>query len=104
MKTFSERVWELATSIPPGRVTTYGTLAKRAGGTGQSARSVSAILNKAPNQKSIPWHRIVYADGRVWLPPAQTAKRVALYRREGIVLEKNKIKDFSELLYDFSDL
>ena len=59
--TFSQNVWELAVSIPPGRVTTYGMLAKAAGGTGQAARSVCGILSKAPNRGAIPFHRIVYA-------------------------------------------
>jgi methylated-DNA-protein-cysteine methyltransferase-like protein len=103
--TFSSRVWELATSIPAGRVTSYGALAKAAGGGAMAARSISSILSKAPNQKAIPWHRIVYSDGRVWLEPAYEAKRRKLYKAEGItILKNNKIKDFEEIFYDFSEL
>ena len=52
---FTQRVWELGISITPGRVTTYGAIAKAAGGGGQAARSVSSILGKYPNQGVIPW-------------------------------------------------
>lgn len=46
---FTLKVWELATLIPKGRVTTYGTIAKLAGGGGQAARSISSILGKSPH-------------------------------------------------------
>ena len=101
---FSQRVWELATSIPPGRVTTYGILAKAAGGTGQAARSISGILSKAPNKSVIPWHRIVYSDGRIWITDEHEAYRMKLYKKEGIEVDKNgRIKDFEELKYYFTE-
>lgn len=101
---FSSRVWELALSIPEGRVTTYGAIAKAAGGTLMASRSISAILGKAPNQKAIPWHRIVYAGGKVWLSPEHEKKRRAFYKREGIkVNEKGIITNFEEVLWDPSE-
>jgi len=102
---FSQRVWELAISIPPGRVTTYGNLAKAAGAGGQAARSVSSILSKFPNQGVIPWHRIVYAGGRVWLTDECSDSRRELYALEDIhVNEKGIIEDFEEVLFDFAEL
>lgn len=102
---FSQRVWELATLIPEGRVTTYGTIAKMAGGGAMASRSISGILSKAPNQKAIPWHRIVYAGGKVWLPAEHEVKRLAQYKREGIEVDKNgRIKDFEEVFWDFTEL
>lgn len=99
---FSRTVWELAVSIPPGKVTTYGILAKRAGGGAQAARSITGILSKAPDQSSIPYHRIVYANGRVWMAPEYEAARNRLYRKEGIKLNKGGyIENFEEVLWDF---
>ena len=99
---FSRLVWELATSIPTGRVTTYGILANAAGGGAQAARSITSILSKAPNQGVIPYHRIVYANGRVWMAPEYEKKRRALYKREGITIDsKGYIKDFEEIVYRF---
>jgi len=100
--TFSQRVWELATSIPPGRVTTYGILASAAGGGAMAARSITSILSKAPNQGAIPYHRIVYATGKVWVPAGREAARLKLYAREGIILSPaGRIVDFDEVVYHF---
>lgn len=102
--TFSQRVIELALAIPEGRVTTYGALARAAGGGALSARSISGVLSKYPNQKAIPWHRIVYAGGKVWLSSEYEKKRLALYKREGIKLNKRHfIVDFEEVFYDCRD-
>lgn len=98
---FSERVIQAALSIPKGRVTTYGLLA-RAGGAGpQAARSITAILAKAPDPSKIPFHRIVYSDGRVWIKPEYEKKRMKLYKEEGIEVENGRIKNFRDKLWTF---
>jgi alkylated DNA nucleotide flippase Atl1 len=103
--TFSSRVWELAVSVPEGRVTTYGALAKAAGGTAMAARSITSILSKAPNSKAIPFHRIVYSNGKVWFSREDEAKRRKLYKREGIEVNKQGlITNFEEVLFDFNEL
>ncbi len=103
MKTFSERVVKIAQMVPPGRVTTYGRIAKAAGAGPMASQSIIAILGKAYNAglKNIPFHRIVYADGRIWVDYAHRTKRLALYKKEGIILNGNKIKNFQEILFDF---
>jgi methylated-DNA-protein-cysteine methyltransferase-like protein len=102
--TFSSRVWELALSVPEGRVTTYGALAKAAGGTAMAARSITSILSKAPNSRAIPFHRIVYANGKVWFSPEDEAKRRKLYKKEGIEVNKQGlITNFEEVLFDFNE-
>ena len=102
--TFSSRVVALALSIPEGRVTTYGVLARAAGGGALAARSVTSILGKFPNQRAIPYHRIVYAGGKVWCTPEYEKKRMALCKREGIrVNERGVIKDFDEVMYYFDE-
>ena len=100
---FSQRVYDLVLMIPPGHVTTYGDLAKAAGGGSMAARSITSILGKAPNQSSTPYHRIVYAGGKVWLPAGKEKERRAMYKREDIHVDnKGKIKDFEELLWEFN--
>jgi methylated-DNA-protein-cysteine methyltransferase related protein len=104
MKTFSQRVVELAMLIPMGRVTTYGHIARAAGGGGQAARSVTAILGKAyqAGEKKIPFHRIVYAGGYIWCNSEHEIKRLALYKKEKIEIDKKrKIKNFQDILFEF---
>ena len=102
---FSTRVWELAISIPEGKVTTYGALAKAAGGTLMASRSITSILSKAPNKKAIPFHRIVYANGKVWFSPEDEAKRRKLYKREGIKVNASGfIENFEDIFFDLTEL
>lgn len=104
MKTFSERVLEAVMSIPKGKVSTYGRIARACGAGPMASQSITAILAKVHKEKGIkmPFHRIVYADGSIWLDEAHPSKRLALYKKEGIIIEKgNKIKDFQEALYEF---
>lgn len=105
MKTFSERVVEIALEIPKGRVTTYGRIARAAGAGPMASQSITAILGKAyeAGKKNIPFHRIVYADGKVWLNDKYTKTRLALYKKEGIKLDKNnRIENFRDVLFEFN--
>jgi len=102
---FSKRVIELALSIPAGKVSTYGAIARAAGGGGQAARSVNGILVKAydAGEKRIPFHRIVYADGSVWMNSAYGPGRKKLYEKEGIAIDKKgRIENFRDTLINFS--
>ena len=103
MKTFSEKVIELAVKIPKGKVTTYGRLAGRAGGGAMSSQSISGILAKAERGGAkIPWHRIVYANGKIWIDDAHRTERMKLYTAEKIEIdEKGNIKDFENKLWNF---
>ncbi len=104
MPTFSERVIKIALEIPKGKVTTYGAIARAAGGGGQAARSITWILDKAAKGgvKNIPFHRIVYSDGRIWVSPSRRKERLALYKKEGITLdEKDRIVNFRDHLLEF---
>lgn len=105
MKTFSQRVVEAALSIPAGRVTTYGRLARACGAGPMASQSITGILAKAyrEGEKNIPFHRIVYANGTIWISDEYKAKRLKLYKKEGIeVNEKGKIKNFTDIVFDFS--
>jgi len=104
MKTFSERVIEAALSIPSGYVATYGDIARVCGSSGQAARSISGILGRAYKKGvvGIPWHRIVFSDGRVWKNGVVDSVRKKLYKKEEIeVNEKGYIQNFIAIRYEF---
>lgn len=105
MQTFSERVIKIALSIPVGRVTTYGRIAKAAGGGNMASQSITSILGKAygDGERSIPFHRIVYADGRIWVNKTHRKKRMQLYKKEGIVVNKHdRIENFGDVLFELN--
>ena len=103
-KTFSQRVVEAVMTVPPGRVTTYGRLARACGAGPMASQSITGILAKAHREDgvAIPLHRIVYANGKIWVNDEYRAKRLKLYKEEGIELDKNdRIKNFEEIVFDF---
>ena len=104
MQTFSERVIKIALAIPRGRVTTYGRIARAAGAGPMASQSITNILGKAymAGVKNIPFHRIVYADGKIWVSDEYKKKRLALYKKEGIKLDKNnRIMNFRDVLFEY---
>ncbi len=105
LSNFAERVVKIALEIPSGRVTTYGRIARASGGGTMASRSVTNILGKAYTNglKNIPFHRIVYSNGKVWLNDKNKVKRLALYKKEGINLDKNnRIVNFSDILIEYN--
>jgi methylated-DNA-protein-cysteine methyltransferase-like protein len=103
MLTFSERVVKIALSIPAGRVTTYGRIARAAGAGPMASQSITGILGKAWDEgvKSIPFHRIVYADGHIWVDAKHRKERLKLYKKEGIELDnKDRITNFRSILWE----
>ena len=57
-----EIVYILVQLIPPGKVTTYSSLARVVG---KSPRVVARILKENENPIVIPCHRVIYKDGRL---------------------------------------
>lgn len=70
----TEQVLAVVESVPPGRVTTYGSIADVV--EGASARSVGRTL--ATDGHAVPWWRVVSASGR----PAPGAEEAARERFE----------------------
>ena len=63
MKTsFSQKVYEITSKIPTGKVATYGQLAKLAGSP-RAARAVGMCMRNNTDINLVPCHRVVAADG-----------------------------------------
>ena len=58
---FSKRVYALVAAVPPGRVVTYGQLARLAEHP-RGARIVGYFMCRCPD-RAIPCHRVVHRDG-----------------------------------------
>ena len=62
---YFEAVRRVVRRIPPGKVATYGDVARAAGYPG-TARQVAWALQGA-NEKGIPWQRVLGSGGRILL-------------------------------------
>jgi methylated-DNA-protein-cysteine methyltransferase related protein len=80
-----QAIWKAIRAIPRGQVSSYGTVAKRAGLPGR-ARLVGYALKIAPSE--LPWHRVVAAGGRITFPKTsrQFAEQRKRLRAEGVEL------------------
>jgi len=65
---FTERVMEVISAIPFGRVTTYGAVAAAAGNP-RGARVVVWVLNSSSEREDLPWHRVINSKGGISLKP-----------------------------------
>ena len=59
---FYQRVIKLIKKIPYGKVTTYGTIALKAGSP-RAARIVGGILHSSTEKEDLPWQRVINRDG-----------------------------------------
>lgn len=72
-------------SIPMGRVSTYGQVARVAGYPGY-ARQVGATLRNLPRDTTLPWYRVLNAKGKISLPKGPA------YDRQKNMLEKEGVR------------
>lgn len=66
MESFTERVVEIIQQIPPGKVMTYGQIAKLAGSQ-RGARQVVRIFHSMSEKYRLPWHRVINVKGEIGL-------------------------------------
>lgn len=83
-----ERIYALVKKIPRGRVATYGQIAQLAGLPG-CARQVGYALNKTPEGRKLPWHRVLGAGGTISLGGAGGMEQRLRLEAEGIVLSSS---------------
>jgi methylated-DNA-protein-cysteine methyltransferase-like protein len=64
MPGFFEQVYRLVQQIPPGKVMSYGAIARMLGNP-WAARTVGWALHSLPAGSNVPWQRVVNGRGRV---------------------------------------
>lgn len=91
----SRSVYGLVSSIPAGKVVTYGQLATSLGNS-KAARGIGRILNKNPRPIVVPCHRVVCSDGHVGGYMYGKGRKISLLLSEGIPIVNGQIKDFEK--------
>ncbi|MDX2249329.1 MAG: MGMT family protein [Bacteroidia bacterium] len=97
---FFEDVYEVVKLIPPGRVTSYGAIARYLG-TGRSSRMVGYALNQCFHL-NIPAHRVVNRNGmltgKIHFPPERPMDESL--RAEGVEVTEDQIMNFEKYFWD----
>jgi methylated-DNA-protein-cysteine methyltransferase-like protein len=87
-----EAIRHAVCTIPRGRVSTYGGVARAAGLPGR-ARQAGFALRTADETLNLPWHRVVGAGGRIVFPHASRAHReqARRLRAEGVAVVDGRV-------------
>ncbi|MBI2969158.1 MAG: MGMT family protein [Gammaproteobacteria bacterium] len=91
-----ERIYGMISRVPPGKVATYGQIAKLVGGC--SARQVGYALAALQDDSGVPWQRIINSEGRISFRSAGENHDVQrrLLEREGVQFNREGRIDLLE--------
>ena len=100
------RVHAVVRRVPPGRVTTYGRVARAvtAAGYPLSARAAGWALRNSP--EGVPWHRVVNAEGALSAELSgncEPGRQRALLAREGVPFDERGRVRLDRCLFDPAD-
>jgi len=102
MSDFFSKVYDVVRQIPPGRVTSYGAIAKYLGTAG-SARMVGWAMNASHSHSEfVPAHRVVNRNGMLtgkhhFDTPCAMEE---LLENEGIKVKNDQVTDFRKCFWD----
>ena len=97
---FTMRVIKIIQSIPSGKVSTYGAIARLAGSP-RGARQVSWALHSMTEKYNLPWHRVINSQGKLVLKSdASSETQKLLLEKEGIEVMANFKVDLKKFLWD----
>ncbi|HVV10749.1 MGMT family protein [Amycolatopsis sp.] len=80
-----ERVREVISTVPAGKVATYGDIAAIAGA--PSPRLIGRVLSE--DGHDLPWHRILRANGTP--APHLAHRQLELLRAEGVLADGQRV-------------
>ena len=101
MKKFADKVYDICRKIPKGKVSTYKQIAKKL--KTKAYRAVGQALKCNPYAPAAPCHRVVANDGKLggFAGKFNSRKKINLLTKEGVIVEKGRIKDFEKRLFKF---
>ena len=92
---FALRVWEILQSIPHGKTTTYGAIAKQIarefGIAKMSAQAVGGAVSRNPIAIIIPCHRVLGTNGNLTGYAGGIANKITLLKLEKIPIDSLKM-------------
>ncbi len=93
-------VYVFLSKIPPGKVSTYGDIAKALGHP-KAARAVGRIIANNPNPISIPCHRVVKSNGEIGGFAYGEQRKREILEKEGIKFQNRIVENFEEQRLSF---
>lgn len=87
---FNCHIYDVVSKIPHGKVVSYGFVATLLGKP-RSARQVGWALANLPNEKKVPWWRVVNSDGFISIKNRRFTKDMQkeLLENEGVIFSED---------------
>lgn len=95
---FNKLVYEIVKNIPIGKVMSYGQIAAIAGNS-RASRAVGYAMHAAG--ADIPWHRVVFKDGRLPFPGNEGQRE--LLANEGVAFTGEGYVDMQKCRLDMNE-
>lgn len=100
MTKLSQQIVQIISSIPKGKVLSYGAVAALAGSP-RAARQVSWLLKTQTDKHNLPWHRVINSKGSISIKEFHGySLQKQLLESEGIVFDRNDKIDLELFLWD----
>lgn len=98
---FFEKVYNVVREIPPGRVSSYGAIARYLGAAG-SARMVGWALNSSHKKEEVPAQRVVNRLGMLTGKHHFSGSNAMqqLLEAEGVEVKENRVVNFQKIFWD----
>ena len=94
--------YDLVSQIPPGKISTYGAVAKALGDI-RASRAVGRMMNQNPNPDTMPCYKIVYSDGGIGGFKPGVKDKIDRLKKDNIQVKNGKIINFENVLFtDFN--
>ncbi len=100
-QSFFESVYAIVEQIPPGRVTSYGAIA-RCLGSGLSARMVGWAMNAAHGRPTVPAQRVVNRNGQLSgkMHFGSPKRMEQLLKKDGVKVKDDTVVNFAQVFWD----
>jgi methylated-DNA-protein-cysteine methyltransferase-like protein len=87
-----DRIYSVLNAIPRGQVSSYGKVAAYAQ-LPNGARLVGRILGQLPKDTTLPWHRVLKANGQIAFPQESAAlqRQKQLLEAEDMIVHNGKV-------------
>ena len=84
--------------IPKGKISTYKRIAEKIGRP-KAYRAVANALHKNPLWPVVPCYRVICSDGSFGGPKKGADERRNTVAKEGVPIEKGKVKAINEIIW-----
>ena len=94
----TRRIIEQILAVPAGRVSCYRDIALKAG-LPNGARQTARVLHSLSGKFSLPWHRVIRADGSIALKEGEGKElQIQLLRAEGVEVSSDGKVDIEKFV------